>query len=257
MIKELVSIITPSYNSSKFIEETIASVQAQTYSHWEMLITDDGSTDNSFEIIKEICKKDSRVKLFSIKNAGPAVARNNSIKHAKGKYLAFLDSDDLWMPNKLALQIKFMKKNNYNFTFTSYMMIDDKSSIIKNSLIQSLQKISYDDMLSENIIGCLTVIYNQEKLGKIYMPNIRKRQDYGLWFKILKNEKFAYGMKESLAYYRIGQSSLSKNKFDLIKWNWILFHKVEKHSLFKSSYYLLLNIFNKVKKDIILNQKTK
>ena len=106
MIKELVSIITPSYNSSKFIEETIASVQAQTYSHWEMLITDDGSTDNSFEIIKEICKKDSRVKLFSIKNAGPAVARNNSIKHAKGKYLAFLDSDDLWMPEFLSTSIK-------------------------------------------------------------------------------------------------------------------------------------------------------
>ena len=185
------------------------------------------------------------------------IARNNSIKYAKGKYLAFLDSDDLWISNKLALQINFMKNNNFNFTFTSYMMIDEKSSIIKNSLIQSLQKISYDDMLSENIIGCLTVIYNQEKLGKLYMPNIRKRQDYGLWFKILKNEKFAYGMKESLAYYRIGQSSLSKNKFDLIKWNWILFHKVEKHSLFKSSYYLLLNIFNKVKKDIILNQKTK
>ena len=107
MIKELVSIITPSYNSSKFIEETIASVQAQTYSHWEMLITDDGSTDNSYEIIKEICKKDSRIKLFSIKNAGPAVARNNSIKHANGKYLAFLDSDDLWMPEFLSTSIKF------------------------------------------------------------------------------------------------------------------------------------------------------
>lgn len=256
MIKELVSIITPSYNSSKYIEETIASVQAQTYSYWEMLITDDGSTDNSFEIIKKICKKDSRIKLFSIKNAGPAVARNNSIKHAKGKYVAFLDSDDLWMPNKLALQIKFMVKNNFNFTFTSYMMIDEKSNIIKNSLISSSHKISYNDMLSENSIGCLTAVYDQEKIGKIYMPNIRKRQDYGLWFKILKNEKFAYGMKESLAYYRIGQSSLSKNKFELIKWNWILFHKVEKNSVIKSSYYLLLNIFNKVKKDIILKKKT-
>ena len=115
----LVSIITPSYNSSKFIEETIASVQAQTYSHWEMLITDDGSTDNSFEIIKEICKKDSRVKLFSIKNAGPAVARNNSIKHAKGKYLAFLDSDDLWMPEFLSTSIKF----NFNFFATREPML--------------------------------------------------------------------------------------------------------------------------------------
>ena len=151
--------------------------------------------------------------------------------------------------NKLALQIKFMRKNNYNFTFTSYMMIDEKSNIIKNSLISSSHKISYNDMLSKNSIGCLTAVYDQEKIGKIYMPNIRKRQDYGLWFKILKNEKFAYGMKESLAYYRIGQSSLSKNKLELIKWNWILFHKIEKHSFVKSSYYLLLNIFNKFKKN--------
>jgi len=250
----LVSIITPSYNSSKFIKETIASVQAQTYTYWEMLITDDGSTDHSLEIIKEISNNDPRVKYFSINNSGPAIARNNSIKYATGKYLAFLDSDDLWMPNKLALQIKFMKKNNYNFTFTSYMMIDEKSNIIKNSLISSSLKISYNDMLSENSIGCLTAVYDQEQIGKIYMPNIRKRQDYGLWFKILKNEKFAYGMKESLAYYRIGQSSLSKNKFELIKWNWILFHNVEKHSFIKSSYYLLLNIFNKLKKDIILKK---
>ncbi|MDA9354294.1 glycosyltransferase, partial [Flavobacteriaceae bacterium] len=119
MIKELVSIITPSYNSSKFIEETIASVQAQTYSYWEMLITDDGSTDNSFEIIKKICKKDSRIKLFSIKNAGPAVARNNSIKHAKGKYIAFIDSDDLWMSEFLSTSIKFITKSE-GFVFSSY-----------------------------------------------------------------------------------------------------------------------------------------
>ena len=106
-MNKLVSIITPNYNSEKFIEETIASVQAQNYSYWEMLITDDGSTDNSFEIINKICEKDSRIKLFSIKNAGPAVARNNSIKHAKGKYLAFLDSDDLWMADFLSISIKF------------------------------------------------------------------------------------------------------------------------------------------------------
>ena len=211
MIKELVSIITPSYNSSKFIEETIASVQAQTYSHWEMLITDDGSTDNSFEIIKKFCKKDSRIKLFSIKNAGPAVARNNSIKHAKGKYIAFIDSDDLWMSEFLSTSIKFITKSE-GFVFSSYKRCNETTLKEQYKDFIVPENVTYMDILKTNSISCLTAFIDIEKLGKEFMPEVLYRQDMGLWLKYLKKINYAKGIKETLAIYRIRDNSHSRNK---------------------------------------------
>ena len=244
-MNKLISIITPCFNSERFIAETITSIQNQTYKNWELLITDDGSTDNSVKIINEFISKDSRIKLFKINNSGAAVARNNSIKESKGKFIAFIDSDDLWLPSKLELQVKFMETHNYNLTFTSYKRINEDGKDI-NSTVDCSKTLTYDQMLTSNKIGCLTAMYNADNLGKIYMPLIRKRQDYALWLKILKKEKIAYGLTIVLSVYRIRNNSMSKNKFEMLKWNWLLFRKIEKLSFLKSLYLVLSNIFIKI-----------
>jgi len=245
-----VSIITPSYKSKKFIKQTIESVLAQTYQNWEMIIVDDMSPDNSNEIIENYIKKDNRIKLIKLnKNSGPAVARNKAIKESKGRYIAFLDADDQWFPQKLEKQITFMKVNNYAFTYTFYSQINEEGEIQGNPIHPPL-KLSYTDMLKMNRIGCLTAIYDSKFLGKVYMPFIQKRQDYGLWLKILKQEKYAYCLAENLALYRIHSNSISRNKIELIKYHYTLFRKHEKLSVYKSIYYIIYNIFitlNKIK----------
>ena len=246
-MNKLVSIITPNYNSEKFIEETIASVQAQNYSYWEMLITDDGSTDNSFEIINKICEKDSRIKLFSIKNAGPAVARNNSIKHAKGKYLAFLDSDDLWMADFLSTSIKFIS-NSEGFVFSSYKRCNEITleEEYKDFIVPA--KVSYMDILKTNSISCLTAFIDIEKLGKEFMPEVLYRQDMGLWLKYLKKINYAKGIKETLAIYRIRHNSHSRNKKKLLKPQWYFYRHVENLSLLTSVYLIIVWAYRGFKK---------
>ena len=225
MNSSLVSIITPSFNSSRFIKETIASVQAQTYSYWEMLITDDGSTDNSLEIINEICDKDSRIRLFSIENSGPAVARNNSIRHAKGKYLAFLDSDDLWMPDFLRKSIQSILQSE-GFVFSSYKRCNEMTLKEQYRDFIVPDKVTYMDILKTNSISCLTAFIDVEKLGKEFMPEVMYRQDMGLWLKYLKKIEFATGIKETLAIYRIRTDSHSRNKKKLLRPQWYFYRKV-------------------------------
>lgn len=220
MEKELVSIITPSYKSEKFISQTIESVLAQTYQNWEMLIVDDASPDNSNEIIEEYCKKDSRIKLIKLeKNSGPAVARNRAIEEAKGRFIAFLDADDLWKPEKLEKQIKFMKEKDCALSYSAYETMSEEG-VPQNKFLNPPLKISYEDLLKSNYIGCLKSIYDIQKVGKVYMPLIKKRQDYGLWLRILKKTEFAYGLNEPLAIYRIMSDSVSSNKFKLLRFNY-------------------------------------
>ena len=247
MIKELVSIITPSYNSSKFIKETIASVQAQTYSHWEMLITDDGSTDNSFEIIKEICKKDSRIKLFSIKNAGPAVARNNSIKHAKGKYIAFIDSDDLWKKNKLLKQIEFMHKKNIEISHTSYEIIDD-DSVIKGT--RQAKLMNYKKLIKSCDIGLSTVIIKKSLIENLRFPNLKTKEDYVLWLEIAKNGKIIHALNTKLTQWRKSNNSLSSSVVRKLTDGYYVYRYYLKFNVIKSLYSLLvlsINFLNKTK----------
>lgn len=244
----LVSVITPNYNGANFIIDTIKSVQAQTYSNWEMLIVDDNSSDDSISIIEEYIKTDQRIKLFkNTENLGAAVSRNIAIENAKGRFIAFLDGDDLWKVNKLERQIEFMLTNKYSFTYTWYDQITESSTFIKK--IENLPiKISYDELLSKNIVGCLTAIYDTKTFGKIYMPLIRKRQDFGLWLKLLKQENCGYCLNENLAEYRIRENSVSSNKFDLIRYHWYLYHEIEKFNKLKSFYliykYIIRNLSN-------------
>lgn len=229
----LVSIITPSYNSADFIIETIESVLAQTYTNWELLITDDCSSDNTCNIINKYVQKDSRIKLFQLtQNSGAGVARNNSIKEAKGDYIAFCDSDDCWLPEKLEKQLEFMEQNNSTFSCTSYFTCEENGT--PKGKIIAPSKISYFDLICNDNMGCLTTMYNAKVLGKHYMPTIRKRQDWGYKLIIIQKSKYAHGMKECLAKYRLRNDSLSANKMRLVKYNINVYKEVLHFSTLKA-----------------------
>lgn len=244
--KGLVSVVTPLHNGEKYVSETIESVLSQTYANWELLIVDDCSTDRGVEIVTNYANRDSRVILIkNRKNQGPAITRNNAINAAKGEYIAFLDSDDLWTPDKLEKQVNFMKKNNYPFTFSYYDQISEESEFLKN--VDNLPfKVDYLSTIKSNKIGCLTAIYNVDYFGKVYMENIAKRQDYTLWLKLLKKVKYAYCVPHILAHYRIRENSVSSNKFKLVKYHWHIYKNIEGHSFLKSLYFISNYIFVRI-----------
>ncbi len=238
MIKGLVSVITPTYNCANFIGETIESVQAQTYSNFEMIIVDDCSKDNTEEIVKRYAEKDERIKYYRLKqNSGAAKARTESMRLAKGEYMAFLDSDDLWLPYKLEKQLDFMNKNNYAFTCTAYEQVDEESKSL-GKIIKAIHKTDYNRLLLDCPVGNSTVMYNVERMGKFEVPDIRKRNDDALWLKMLKKEKYIYGMSEVLMKYRIRKNSISSNKFDVVKYHWILYRDIEHIGVFKSVFHI-------------------
>lgn len=243
-VEPFISIITPSYNASSFIIETIRSVQSQTYTNWEMIIIDDVSKDNTCEIIRREIEKDDRIHLIELKeNGGAAIARNTGINHARGKYVAFLDSDDLWLPEKLEKQIAFMQANDIAFSFTSYQIMN-QDGVLTDKIIHVPEKINYDGLLKNTIIGCLTVMINIEKLGRIQMPNIRTRQDTATWLKILKKEHYAYGLDEVLSQYRKVENSISSKKLKMAKMNWKLYREIEGLSILRSAWCFVNYAFN-------------
>lgn len=248
MYEKKVSIITPLYNAENYIEETINSVINQTYKNWEFLIIDDFSEDNGPEIVKKYLEKDERIKLLEMKESSCGhveKVRNFGIKSASGCYIAFLDSDDLWEKNKLCKQIKFMEENNYSFSFTQYQQISESGKKL-NKIIRVPKELNYKKALIKNSIGCLTVVYNQNKIGKIFMPEAEKREDYACWLYVLKNITNAYGLNENLAYYRLRKNSFSGKKYKLLKYQWNLYRKVEKLNYFESCFYLLCVVFQKI-----------
>lgn len=245
MIDGLVSVIVPAYNCEKFIGETIASVLAQTYKNWEMIIVDDCSSDHTRDIVLNSAKQDSRIKYYFLQhNSGAAVARNTAMEHAEGEYMAFLDSDDIWVPDKLEKQLSFMKENDVAFSSTSYELIDEDSKLLgKVRLARPLT--DYKRMLYSNVLGNSTVMYSVRKLGKFKIPDIRKRNDYVLWLAILKKEKYAVGMPDVLMQYRVRKHSLSSNKFGLVKYHWYIYRKVEGIGMLRSFIYLTCLCFKK------------
>ena len=236
--QEKVSIIVPMYNAEKFIGKTIESVLSQTYKNWEMLIMNDVSTDNSFAVVSEFAKKDERIKIVNTeKNVGVVKGRNYLIDLASGKYIAFLDADDYWHNEKLEKQVKFMKEKNASISCTEYTRITENGEKINEIVIKS--EISNSDMLKNNDLGCLTVMYDVEKVGKRYFKELEKNEDYVLWLEIVKDVKIIYGLKENLAYYRVLDNSRSSNKVKTAKVRWEIYRKVEKLSFLKSVYYFL------------------
>lgn len=207
----LVSIITAAYNCGETISETIDSVLAQTWSNWEMIIVDDCSKDDTEKIVKKYAEYDPRIRLISLdKNSGSAVARNVAINHSRGRFIAILDSDDLWKPKKLELQLRFMLKNDYAFTFTEYEVFKN-SNDIKRKVFSVPESINYNQYLNNTIIGCLTVVVDKEKIPDFHMET-GYLEDILTWMYYLKNGIVAYGLKQNLACYRIASNSKSSNK---------------------------------------------
>ena len=239
MEKGLISVITPTYNCAKFIEYTIESVRAQSYKQWEMIIVDDCSTDNTKKIVDKFIKEDNRIKYFCLENnSGAAIARTKEMELAKGAYMAFLDSDDIWPEDKLKKQLIFMKQNGFSFTCTAYEQIDEDGNSL-NRIIQTVSKADYNRVLLDCPVGNSTVMYNVEKMGKFEVPNIRKRNDDALWLQMLKKEKYIYGMNSVLMKYRIRQNSISSNKFKVIKYHWILYRDIEHLSIARSIFHIM------------------
>lgn len=237
-MSELISIITPTYNCERFIGETIESVLKQTYKNWEMIIVDDCSTDNTYEVVKKYADNDSRIKYYLLEeNSGAAVARTKAMQLATGDYMAFLDSDDLWISNKLECQLKFMKENNYNFTCTEYEQIDENGKSL-NKVIKVKNKTNYNGVLLSCPVGNSTVMYNVSKMGKFQVPNIRKRNDDALWLQMLKKEEYIYGLDNILMEYRIRTNSISSNKLDLVKYHWYLYRNIEHLSIIRSLFHI-------------------
>ncbi|MFV5684928.1 glycosyltransferase family 2 protein [Flavobacterium sp. GB2R13] len=219
----LVSIITPSFNSEKFIAETIQSVQNQTYQNWEIIIVDDCSLDKTLSIVTKMALLDNRIQLFqSEKNSGTGIARNTALTKCKGRYISFLDADDLWKPQKLEKQIDFLKTNNLPFTFSFYDCIDEEGKSL-NRTVEAPRNLSYRQLFFCNYVGNLTGIYDVNYFEKIAISSIRKRQDWMLWLTILKKIKTAQPLPESLAFYRIRENSISASKLDLLKHNFAVY----------------------------------
>lgn len=237
-MQDRVSIITPSWNSEKYIERTIQSVQAQTYENWEMIIVDDCSTDRTVEIVEEIARNDHRIRILKQPvNGGAAKARNRSMTEGTGRFMAYLDADDIWKPEKLEKQVQFMLDRKCGFSCTSYEVIDDDGNPL-NKYVHMLPKVDYVGFLTNNLLQTVGIMVDTSIVDKKYlvMPDIRRRQDAATWHQILKAGFECYGLDEILAEYRRANNSLSSNKLKAVKGVWNLYRDIEHLSLPFSCY---------------------
>ena len=247
-MNKLVSIIMPAYNCADYIVESIRSVQSQTYRNWELIIADDKSTDGTVDIVRVMAEDNNRIRLLETdRNLGPAAARNRAMDVANGNYIAFLDSDDVWYPDKLQKQLDFMEANGYSFTYTAYKKINERSEYM-GIVISAPGSVNYSSMLYRgDPIGNSTVIYDADKLGKFLVPDIKRRNDFALWLKIMHDCDRAYGLDEVLASYRIRSGSVSSaRRGELLKYHWELYRNIEELSLVKSSAAIVTLIFSKI-----------
>ncbi len=250
---QLVSVIMPSYNTAKFIKETVDSVINQTYQNFEIIIVDDCSTDNTDEVIAGI--KDERIKYIkNEKNSGAAVSRNRALREAKGKWIAFLDSDDVWLPQKLEKQISFMKQNGYKFSYTEYTEVDEESNPT-GVRVTGPKKITKTGMYNYCWPGCLTVMYDAESVGLVQIEDIKKNNDYAMWLKAVRNEN-CYLLNEELARYRIRRGSISRHsKLKLIKHHYLLYRIGERRNCVSSFVLTVRNLFFGVIKKLFYVKK--
>lgn len=237
--EELVSVIMPNYNGGEFIKHAVNSVINQTYKNWELIFVDDCSTDNSLEIIEELRQQDKRIKVYkNSENKGAATSRNIALEQACGRFIAFLDADDMWYSDKLNQQLAFMSQNDVAFCCTAYEVIDAEGN--KTSEYYPKKEIfGYKDILKHNSIGCLTVIFDLNKISDVTMPiEAARREDHACWLKILRTGVKAYCLNEILSSYRVHQS-VSYNKRKMVKYQWNVYKNVEKLGFFKSVKYML------------------
>lgn len=250
MQKELVSVITPVYNATAFIEKTVQSVLNQTYTNIEHILVDDCSTDNSEAIITEMIAKDSRIKYIKLEeNSGAAVARNVGIANARGQFVAFIDSDDVWRTDKLEKQISYMQDNKYAFTYTNFEMISE-DGLVLNTKVPLPKRLDYKGLLKNTAIACSTVVIDRQIIGDFRMPLVRKGQDTATWLKILKFHDYAYALDEVLGQYRQVQGSISSDRLGALKRTWNTYYNIEKLALPKAIYYFSFYVFNAIRRRI-------
>ncbi len=241
-MNDLVSIIMPSYNTADFIAETIRSVLSQTYENWELIIVDDCSTDNTDDIVAEFLSDGRICYIKNEHNSGAAVSRNRALREAKGKWIAFLDSDDLWETDKLRKQITFMEENGFFFSYTDYIEIDEESKPNGRS-ITGPKRITKHGMYNYCWMGCLTVMYDAEKIGLIQIKDIKKNNDYAMWLKVCKRAE-CYLLDDTLARYRKRSGSISNHGYvKLIKWHYKLYREAENKNSFISAVSTFRNLF--------------
>ena len=249
MESDLVSIVVPVYNSERFIIDTLTTVKEQTYKNWELIFVNDCSSDNSKKVIED--NLDTRIKLINLKeNSGAAVARNTGIDAAKGRYIAFIDADDLWNAEKLEKQVSFMKENDCSFSFTGYEFANE-NGFSTGKVVHIPTKMNYKDAIKNTTIFTSTVMFDLEKISKdlIKMP-IVKSEDTATWWKILRNGHTAYGLNEILSSYRRSANTLSSNKIEAIKRIWFLYRKVEKFNIFYAFYNFCFYAVNAVRRRV-------
>ena len=244
-----VSVITPAYNAAQYLEETVKSVQAQTFTNWEMIIVDDCSTDDTYELAKSLAYEDERIKVLQNEyNSGVAATRNRALDIATGEYLAFIDSDDLWLPEKLKKQIDFMIRGNYVLTYTNYQKFNSVTGVRYKKIIKAPPKMTSEMIYGDTSIGCLTVMINRMKTGPFHMPLIEHTEDNVTWQKILARGFTGYRLDEVLSLYREGTLSLTTNKKKASLQQWKTYRDYYRFSLPRSFYYFTLYTFNAIKK---------
>jgi len=245
--QKLVSIIMPAYDAEKFIREAIESVLSQSYENWELLVVNDCSQDNTTKVVTEYCIKDDRIKLFNNnKNSGPAITRNNAINQAKGRFLAFLDSDDIWLPEKLEIQIGVMLDEGYVFTYTDYHRISE-DGLVSGKRINAPDTLNYFQLLRNTAITTSTVILNVEAVGKIKMKETYY-DDFTCWLEVMKRGFVAHRVNEDLAKYRVASSSVSRNKINSAIQVWKTYRTIERLGLVTSVWCFTGYALNALKK---------
>lgn len=244
----LVSVIMPCYNMERYIADTIRSVINQTYAHWELIVVDDGSTDQTVELVKVFCENNSNIHLSVNKeHLGIAKTRNACIKQAKGRFYAFLDADDLWHPEKLERQLRFMLDRHIGFSYTSYDLIDENGKTLEKT-IKTAGDLDHRAYLRNTIIGCSTVMVDTDMTGPVTVPNFRTSEDAATWLNILKKGFKAYAIKEPLTSYRIREHSASSNKLKAASDLWKVYRQHEKLAFFKAVACFICYALNAIKK---------
>jgi len=246
----LISIITPTWACAGFISETIKSVKSQTYQNWELLIQDDCSTDNTDKVVQPLAELDSRIKYAcNEKNSGAAITRNNALQRAKGRWIAFLDSDDLWLPEKLEHQLKFMVMNNYAFSYHEYTEMSENGQDL-GVYVSGIKKVNKYDMYVCCWPGCLTVMYDAEKIGLIQINDVKKNNDTAMWLKVVQKSP-CYLLKENLARYRRRRVSITPKPLWARIWaHYPLFRVAEEMSMVRATFWTLMNVFGSAYKKI-------
>jgi glycosyltransferase involved in cell wall biosynthesis len=235
----LVSVIMPTYNVRAYIGDAVTSVLHQTETDWELLLVDDGSTDGTREWLQSYAKEDPRLRLFLLdSNGGPAKARNVAIANARGRYFAFLDSDDIWYAEKLTRQLALLESTQTPLAYSAYEKIDENGRRT-GRVVQVPEQIDYKGLLNRTVIATLTAVYDSERLGRVFMPDIPKRQDYGLWLRILRGGGIARGLPEPLAALRKRPGSVSSDKISAASYVWRVYREVEGLGRVRSAYHFV------------------